>query len=303
MPIYGTPIAGAGSVSCLTQTTSTPEITIVSGSPSLARRRAIEVVQGQANNINFTIHNLKGDPIDLSLCDDIHVELRIREVLSMNSTSNPGVTIAGNILDATTGLVEAQLTDEVVAMPGISLAEFGVLNEDDQLLFSNQFYLVVNRGQFASEVVNQGPPSVAEIRLHLRDSDPADNLWLGLTEFDLAEIAACIERPILYWNEAPPPIRRRYNTSNFPFRYHWLEGIVACLYQLAAAHYRRVHLPHSSAGLSIDDKNKSQEYEEIGRRRWDEYKSWVQWKKVQFNAVAAMQITGSPYNAGYGWTR
>jgi hypothetical protein len=271
----------------------TPETTFVEGKPSWKRLKSVECKTGNPITINWTMLDKNGDPVNFSDITNATAKAKIRETLSINPT-NPGIEIICNIIDATTGRVDIPLNQDVVRYPGVSVVEVAIFNQTGEIVFSNEFWLVINRSQWSSDVVS-GPPTIAEIRLHLRDSSPEDNLWRDIEEFDLAEIAACISRPVMYWNESPPPIDLIYNTSNFPFRYNWLNGITACLYQLAARWYRRVHLPYSAGGVSIDDKNKSQEYELIGQKLWEEYKIWVLHKKVQINADSAWGSVSSPY--------
>jgi hypothetical protein len=303
MPVIATPVAPTPSpgVNCVDQPVKSPATTLVDGVAVAAKVQAVEVVQGQEATIVWTMKSTAGDAVDLTMCSDASVVVRIREALSMNSNSNPPVEIAGGILTPESGTVNFQLTSTAVAYPGISNAEIGIIDTSGKLVFSNSFYLVVNRGQFGPEVRMQGPPTVAEVRLHLRDSDPADNLWLGVTEFDLAEIAACIERPIHYFNESQPPIKITYTTASFPSRYFYLEAIIACLYQLASLHYSRTHLAYQQqGGLMVDDKNKAAEYAAIGKEKWNSYVDWVLRRKVQINAMAAISSVGSPY---YSWGR
>lgn len=273
-----------------------PEITLVEGKPSWKRMKALEVKSGQTNIVNWIMVDKNGDPVNFSDITGAKTAAKIREALSYSPTTQP-VTINGTVVDATEGKVSFQLTEDVVKYPGISIMEAAILDISDNIVFSNDFWLIVNRSNWSDINADDqsGPPTIAEIRLHLRDSSPEDNLWRDVEEFDPAEIAACIVRPVMYWNEAQPPIDLKFNTSNFPFRFNWLNGIVACLYQLAARWYRRVHLPYSAGGLSVDDKNKSQEYEAIGQKLWEEYKIWVLHKKVQLNADSAWGSVGSPY--------
>lgn len=290
-------------VTCPEQLIVTPQITCVEGKPNLRKMQAVSVVVGQKATIRYVMRDQSGDPVDLSQCMALGatVELRIREAIMLNPYD--GVTIQGSVVNLITngadGEVQATLSKEVVAYPGISRCEFGILDASGNLIFSNEFFLIVNRGQFSQapyQVQPLGPPTLPEIRLHLRDSDPADNLWLGVQEFDMAEIAACVERPIHYFNEAPPPVYQRFNTANFPARYFYLEAIVGCLYSMASLHYMRVHLPYQqNQGLTVDDKNKAQEYAAEGKQRWEEWKNWVRHKKIQINAAAAFQTVGSPY--------
>lgn len=277
-----------------------PQITPVEGRPSFQRMRAVECRAGQTVTIRWVMHDTKGDPVNFSDIPSATIKARIRETLSFND-DNPPVEVVGTIVDAAQGRVDIQVPAVATEYPGISRVEIAVLDDTGSVVFTNECWLIVNRGQWAKDVEPNGPPSIAEIRLHLRDSGPEDNLWRDIEEFDLAEIAACIERPVLYWNESPPPIPVRFNTVNFPFRYNWLNGIIACLYQLAARWYRRVHLPYSAGGLSVDDKNKSQEYELIGQRLWEEYKQWVLMKKVQMNMDAGWGTLSSPYSRAPSW--
>jgi hypothetical protein len=284
-----------------------PGTTRVEGVPNYQKLQAVQVNAGEAKLIKFVMRDLNGDPVDLTdvVADGARAEARIKEViLYSQSAYPPAVVIAGTIPDPTTGEVNIQLTSEVVTCPGISWIEIGIIGADGALIFSNKLYLCVNRSLWGNEQSGfpSGPPSLPEIRLAMRDSSPVDNLWLGVEEFDLAEVIACIERPIGYWNESPPPIPQRYNTANFPYRYYWMGGVVGCLYQIAEHHYIRTHLPYQAGGISIDDKNKFGIYGQKGKQLWDEYKNWVQWKKVQLNCENAVMSVGSQYY-GWSWTR
>lgn len=294
------PQSGDPASDCAASVVVTPAETLVNGQPVPNKLQAAQVRQGQPATVQWIFRN-GGCPFDYTDClaSGATFQLRIREELSFG-TSSPVITLTPTAVDATTGLIAVDLTADAVKCPGIFNLEWGLLSSFGNLLHSDVGYLIVNRGQFAETTTEGGPPTVAEIRLHLRDSDPADNLWLGVVEFDLAEIAACIQRPVEYWNEALPPISQRYNTKTYPFRFHWLEGIIGGLYQLAAAHYLRTHLPYQAGGLSVDDKNKFNEYGTIGKEKWETYKDWVKHKKYSLNCTAAMQSSGSPYG-GRNW--
>lgn len=309
MPVIATPVQQAVTtgISCATQIVTAPVVTQVEGVPSLAKMQAVECVQGQNRVIEYTMRSQYGDPVDLSTCVGATVIIRIREVTQMDSQNNPGVEIVGAISNANAGLITFTLTSVVVAFPGISLSEAAILNTNGDLIFSNTFWLIVNRGQFAAQTINNGPPTMAEIRLQMRDNDPADNLWLGTTEWDTAEIAACIALPIMYFNESQPPINQQFSTSNFPFRWHYLEAIIGHLYRIAALSYVRTHLSYQQqGGLQVDDRNKAPEYDKIAEQRLSNWKDFVLRKKVMYNALGAIQTLRSPYSGGYyggGWGR
>lgn len=272
-----------------------PKIPTVEGNAAPGRMLAVSCWAGQPVTIRWVMRNPEGNPVDFSDISTPTVKARIRESLVIRSDI-PFTEITGIVVDATAGRVDIPLTKEAIIAPGISKCDVAVLDSNDNIVFSNQFWIIVNRNSWDLEEGVKGPPTLAEIRLHLRDSCPEDNLWLAVEEFDPAEIAACIERPVQYWNEALPPIDVYYNTANFPYRFNWLNGIIAGLYTIAARWYLRVHLPYNAGGIAVDDKNKFKEYAMLGQKLWAEYAEWVIKKKAQFNAEAAVRSTLSPYS-------
>ena len=300
---------------CPDQLIVTPQITCVEGKPNLRKMQAVSITAGQLATVQYTMRDPNGDPVDLSECLAAGATVVLKLIEAMMAR-NCVITIDGSVVNLVTngadGVVQATLTQPAVSIPGIYRCSFGIVDINGNPVFTNEFFLIVNRSPFITSpysLNSLGPPTLPEIRLHIRDSDPNDNLWLGVQEFDMAEIAACTERPIHYFNEAPPPINQKFTTANFPSRYFYLEAIVGCLYQMAADHYMRVHLPYQQQqGLTVDDKNKAQEYSAEGKQRWEEWKNWVRHKKVQLNAAAAFQSNGSPYwgnvwDSGIGPTR
>jgi len=300
------------SILCADQLTVRPSVSInVEGEPLLKRLRAVQLNQGQDGTIRYTLLNQNGDPVDLGPCllAGGSVKARIHETMLVNPPGYIQVdcTIVNNsdTDPGSDGCVDCDLPADVVACPGIFRVEFALLDADANVIFTNWIYLIVNRGQWGPPNAAWqigGPPSIGEIKLFLRDSDAGDNLWLGIEEFGLAELAACIQLPINYFNESQPPLHQKWNTSNFPWRYYWLQGITAQLYKLAARHYTRVHLPYQQqGGLMVDDKNKAQEYLALYKDDWNEFKDWVLRKKVEINAWGAVQSVGSDY-MGIQWT-
>lgn len=112
-----------------------------------------------------------------------------------------------------------------------------------------------------------------DIRTALRDIPEANKL-LDDYEFTPEEIRSAQTLCIDYYNEALP-ILRAYDYTEFPYRYHMLKGTVANLLFMAAHSYRRNHLQYNIPGGAIAPDSKSQEYEQIAARLWEEYKLWV----------------------------
>jgi hypothetical protein len=289
------------------QTILTPSITQVEGTPVPAKMQAVQCNMGTSPTFQWTFVDPIGNPLDVNdlVAAGYTPQLRLLESLSQSGSASPTVIAATfvnpPIVTVPLNLVQAQIPLAYTQFPGISLAEWSMINlTTGAVAFTNMAFLVVNNGLYANGVTVQGTPMIPEIRLWLRDSDPAGNLWLGTFEWDLAEIAACIARPIMYFNEAPPPIDQQYNTANFPWRSHWLDAICGYLMRMSADWYRRVHLPYQAGGLTIDDKNKFQQYDARGQELIKKWEEWVQWKKVELNANAAYQTIGSSYS-NFGW--
>jgi len=271
--------------------------------------RAINITQGQCATIKWQMHDQAGRPVDLTTVNLVNgpaenenyaVVLRLKEQLAIG-TGNAPLQVGGTIVDAATGQVEFALTATMVGLPGIYYGEVALItvaeNDETQCgIFSNIFSLIISRGTLGSDTTG-GPPSIAEIRLHLRDSAPGESFLLDNLMFDDAEIALAIQRPVQYWNEVPPPLAS-FTTQNFPFRYHWLEGICANLFFMVAEQYRRNQLDYSAAGVQVNDQNKEQNYERAGQVRWQMYREWVRGKKAQINLESCYGEVGSLYQYG-----
>ena len=297
-------------VSALGQNVVTGQVSTANAQPLLSRMRAITVSQGQCAVISWQMQDKDGNPVDLTPAgfsentpedNPYAVVLRVKEQIMLGSNLAPK-EFQATVTDAANGKVEVQLTAAFVAYAGIFYGEFALVTVPaDQaakpcVVFSNLFSLIITRSTFGTAEVG-GPPTMAEIRLHLRDSSPAESSLLDRLMFDDAEIALAITRPIQYWNEVPPPIGI-FTTQNFPFRYHWLEGICANLFFMVAEQYRRNQLSYSAGGLSVDDQNKEANYEQAGQIRWQAYREWVRAKKAEINLEGGYGEIGSTYQYG-----
>ena len=300
-------------IECSDQLVLRPSITRVDGRPVLTKTVAVSTSQGMAPVIEMVLRDSEGRPINFTSCGFTdyssssssagpqgRVVLKAKEVFAP-STAAPLVDVEGLFVNAAAGVVRARIPASATLNNGIFEGNWGVLSAEGELLTSNKFYLVVENSQFArpSALPNSGMPSVETIRVYLRDSGPADNPLLNTLEFDLPEICEAMIVCVQYWNTMQPPIRLKFTTLNFPETSAIINGIMGELYLAAAKHYRRNQLNYSAGGLSIDDKNKSQEYEAIGERMLQDYLKWVRMVKVQINKEAWDGSFGSTYG-GFG---
>lgn len=305
----GEPAPQLSPVSCNSQQILSATPTAVGGKSLLSRLRSISMAAGKAANLDWQLHDQNGNPISLSDClcgsdssssasagSCPHVIMYLRENLSGGCVTQ----FDAEVVDETTGRVRVAINKGDISRPGIYFAEMAVVDDTDPdnvgILFSNVFYLIAN----ATARHTKGPPSIAEVRLHLRDSSGGDNQLIAGLKFDDAEIAMAISRPVSYWNEVPPDVVR-FTTQNFPYRYHWLEAICAQLFYIAEEHYRANQLQYQAAGVAVDDMNKEANYAAAAQRRDQEWKSFVLRKKVELNIEGGYGGLGSPYGRRYGY--
>lgn len=297
-------------IECADQLVLRPSITRVDGRPVLTKTVAVSTSQGMAPVIEMVLRDFEGRPINFTSCGFTdyssssssagpqgRVVLKAKEVFAANSDA-PLINVEGLFINAAAGVVRARIPASATLNNGIFEGNWGVLSAEGELLTSNKFYLVVENSQFAkpSALQNSGMPSVETIRVYLRDSGPADNPLLNTLEFDLSEICEAMIVCVQYWNTMQPPIRLKFTTLNFPETSAIINGIMGELYLAAAKHYRRNQLNYNAGGLSIDDKNKSQEYETIGERMLQDYLKWVRMVKIQINKEAWDGSFSSAYN-------
>lgn len=170
-------------VACATQNVISAPVSTVNGKPLLTRMRAITVTQGQCATVEWQLHDREGHPVNIAPCvtsNNFKIVLRLKEQLSLGNQNAP-VEVNATIVDAATGKVSASLTSAMTGVPGVYYGEMAMVSVPAQLsqqpcvIFSNTFSLIIARSTFDS--VNQigGPPSIAEIRLHLRDSAPGES--------------------------------------------------------------------------------------------------------------------------------
>jgi hypothetical protein len=214
-----------------------------------------------------------GDSVDMAeLVDDagpqdeMTAEVRIREVITTRNCDLHEVT--ATISDYSTGTITFRLPSEVYDNPGVYNLEMALYDDTDdgvELVMSNKLYLWIDRGLFGDpRYPNAGPPNIDEIRLSIRDNAPEENRLLDDFEFDLAEICHATETGVRIWNESQPPINVNFTTINYCVRSKWIQYIAGHMFQVAAHRFRRNHLPYQAGGLSVDDQNKFQQYDQVG---------------------------------------
>lgn len=147
----------------------------------------------------------------------------------------------------------------------------------------------------AEDRVRSNGLTIAEVRYALMDRCPVDNFLLDNVEFDDSIIMWAMRRPIDKWNESAPILRRyTYTPANFPWRYYWVNGVMGELLKAAGRNYSRNNLRYQGGGLSVNDKDKAQEYMAFGNELQAEYDDWMMRTKIALNASQAWGTTFIP---------
>jgi hypothetical protein len=322
MPLDSTPPIGpaATDFNCDAQDVIAANQTVVDGCPVLPKLQCHEVQMAQNAKLLWNFKNPQGKTVNLMDCmggcspcsvssDQFDAYnspgcgpmLRMREISGADPIKDKVIEVNATIIDPLAGFVRSDpLPDSITRSPGVYLEEWAFFDTSGNLVFSNQCYTFVRRGLFglSSDPYKQnlGPPTLEEIRLAMRDNSPADNMLLDDVEFDAAEIAQAVVRPVLYWNETPPPIQPLMTTKTFPFREMWLVGIQAYLFDMVASHYRRNQLAYQAGGVAVDDKNKEQQYRAISNQLTQQFREMLRAKKIEINIGLFNGVLGSPYS-------
>lgn len=304
-------------IECSDQLVVRPAITTVDNRPILAKTPAIATAQALAPVIEIVLRDDRGRPINFESCGFTSVGssslsssagsqgkifIKGREALDV-SNGAPLIDIEGYFTNAAAGVVRAKIPADATQLHQVVDMNCGVVSTNGELIHITNLYMLVDKSQFGTVVANSGKPaglpSLQQIRTYLRDNAPEDNPLLNTFEFDVSEIVQSMVKCVEHWNTMQPMVRRSFNTNNFFNPTVLISGVMGELYLIAAKHYRRNQLAYTAGGLSVDDKNKAQEYEAIGDRMLQEYLKWCRMTKVAINKEAWDGSFGSTYD-GFG---
>jgi hypothetical protein len=220
------------------------------------------------------------------------------EVVQSITTTTEAITIRVVKLDTSTADYVYPVTASVIVGIAAVLTLKQQLVRDVCIVLNNVLYVSIEKGLLGNTCNSVGPPSLAEVRLELRDF-PEVNRLLDEYEFDAAEVLLAATRCVEYFNEVPPELDQRYDTSSFPSRYHWMEGTIYHLLRIAIAWYDRNKLAYSAGGVQVDDLNRSEAYLRHLQMRQQKWEEWVKRTKNRLNAESGFLSLGSDYNSGW----
>ena len=261
--------------------------TSVFGDPKSSSIPVNTTAQGTNPVIQDTLKLVDGQPLNLT-----NTTVTYLAKANLNSSSASINEICG-IVDADKGTVKFAMQAGQLPGPGIYLAAYNITNSDGLLLHQVPRYLQITPDISQGISVNR-PLTIAEIRLALRDY-PASNTLLDEVEYSDEEIIWALTRPVDIWNSLPPDIGG-YDYNNFPYRAAHLDGAIGELLCIAAHHYMRNELPYQSAGLTVNDKAKGNNYLQLGEMLKGKFKEFVERKKYELNVINGARFMSGPYD-------
>lgn len=300
-----------------------PGISTVDRCPIMTRVRAFLCQQGVRSTLEYQFTNREGRPLDLdavlpgvdgtlsvsesdtqsvSPTGDIVARIRQAGVTGQPNSKEPIYVVGCSPYESATGKVRLTLTDNLVQRAGLYEMFFAIRDADEKPLLINRALLSIEHTLFADQPyssdgqLTNGPPTIQEIRMYMRDSHRYENLLLDDVEFGDEEIVQAILAPINMWNDALPPMKLKMKTTTFPYREQWKLAIAGYLFLSASHRYRRNALAYSAGGTGIDDQNKEREYAAAGEKLLQEYKAWVNDAKMSLNMQGVTSHFGSPYS-------
>ena len=240
--------------------------------------------------------------VSVGATGSLKLRAKIWDEGSPSPSRNPVWEVDGEVVDATLGTARFVLPESLVEQSGIYELSFVVLNTAEKPVYTDRGLLSVERSLWAADLQTNrkalGPPGIQEIRMRMMDSSVNENILLANVEFSDEQLLLALAAPVRIWTETPPPIRT-YNTRTFPFREHWLIGVLGQLHLIAANHYRRNTMRGAAGGTS--DKDKEREYMAEGMRLMDEYKAWMHNKKTEINLRLFAGQSVSAYSYRSSW--
>jgi hypothetical protein len=185
------------------------------------------------------------------------------------------------------GYVKVSLSGMDCGFAGIYLADLEVRSYDAPcacLYQSSPYWFVVepNVNDAFDTGAGQGPITIAEVRLLLRDECAGQNFLLDDVEFDDSQIVMAMTLPIDEFNETNMP-RTHFVLRNFPYKFHWRRAVTGYLLDIAAKGYVRNHLDYQAGDVKVADKMKYEAYQAMASQILQEWRRFVVQEKMNIN--------------------
>jgi len=261
--------------------------------PDSSPRDVYHVRKEIESTISWTIRNGR-EPVDLvdKLGDTSSMSALcyVREL----RTTEPKETWPGVLVSPETGLINVSVPKTTLG-PGNFLCQLAIRDADENILLVDEGYIDI-RGDVTRKSTQ--PLSIADVRMALYDLDPELNMLIDRLEFEDAQIAYCMQRPIDMWNETPPQVTI-YTQATFPSREFWLRGTMGFLLRQISYLYTRNTLNYQAGGMSVNDQDRGKDYLTLANGLLGEYKEWMERTKTAQNLSQFYGTIDSGFNYRY----
>ena len=294
-----------------------PDVSTAYDEPLLRKKRAIECRAGMTSYLKMPLLDNKGQIIDLTqygMADGTGAPY-LQFAMNGHQGTLPTMTgpyvatryseasggpanyqVVADVVTATTGLIMCEIPSQVTTAPGIYNAEAAILDATGTPIFSNECYVYVAGSAWAAASNNM--PTLDDLRLSLRDNDPAENELIENYDFGLPEICYALVRAVRFWNSQPPLIAPAA-TTGFPSYEIAHLGAQLYLFELAEEHYRRNRLPYAAGQTQLDDKAKEENYNKAYQDRFQRFRQLVMHTKASINLGRGFSsFSGGRYGGG-----
>lgn len=308
MPVIATPIDLLRPAAPEPLLTQRPEESRAEGCPIRTKQRAVLVDQGLTRFIEWEWRDRQGRAVDLT--PYLYGDSESSDSLSMpdadppegrvlvrfaSCQGRPIATVTGAVQSVEHGITAVGIPEPVRERAGIYVVGWSIEDRYGRKVLADQGLLSVERSVWSKQDPPQGPPTLQELRMAMRDTAAENDLLMDV-EFSDAEILWALVRPIQQWNELPPPVAP-YCCETFPFTYHWTRAAIGLLLETAAHHFRRNKQLAMHGSMLLTDKDRDRPYLEAASLLMQEWLAFVRQKKIEINMRGAIGHIPSPYAA------
>lgn len=264
--------------------------------------------------LDWIFRDQSGQPVDLEECFGLSdSSISLSDSLSLDPPpvvfrarfmlpDEPGLIYESfpEVREPALGRLRVPVPFAVLDQPAIWSVQVALLHStQNRILRLDRGLLSVERNSWGDFQLQQGPLTLEQIRIFLRDS-PRENDLLLEYEFDAVEILQAMLRPIRQWNETPPDVGR-FTTRNFPWVQHWLEATVGWLLETAGHWYLRNKHSTVAAGLQLQDREKDGAYFQLANLYHERWRMFMLHQKTALNIQLGMSKIPSPHQVFRGW--
>lgn len=207
--------------------------------------KTLKLAETQVSDIALPIESLEIDFLEIPVDATVKFLVYAEDATTLH-TEYPAAVVNGF----------AEVSDFSMEKSGVYPAQLNVYAVGGDLIYTIPYFVGIEPVAGWTSTI-----SITEMRLHMMDAVPSDNLLLDDYEFKDTEILYALNAILdrMTGIGLPSP---RLTLSTIPqdLRWAYKQGVNATLLKLAAKRYARNELPYSAGGISVNDQAKANTY-------------------------------------------